>query len=84
MRSTSGGHIYTDVEVRDPVGRRGGHIYGGGWGEAAAPEGRGIHVVQAIPIVAPLLVSTEGPHRRFGVRHQPVHARLLGRPPDVR
>ena len=38
----------------------------------------------AIPTVAPLLVNTEGPHRRFGVRHQPVHARLLGQPPDVR
>ena len=26
----------------------------------------------------PLWVRTEGPHRRFGVWHQPVHARLLG------
>ena len=68
--------IHADVEVRDPVRRRGDHIDGRGWGETAAPQDRGIQVV--------FLVSTKGPHRRFGVRHQPVHARLLDQPPDLR
>ena len=66
--------IHADIEVLDPVR----------WREAAAPQARGIQVMYAIPTVAPLLVSTDGPHRRFGVRHQPVHAWLLGQPPDVR
>ena len=43
----------------------------------AASNDRGIQVVYAIPTMAPLLVSSKGPHRRFGVRHQLVHARLL-------
>ena len=36
-----------------------------------------------ISTVASLLVSTEGPHRRFGVPHQLVHSWLHGQPPDV-
>ena len=76
--------IHANVEVRDPMRRRGDHMYGRGWGEAAALQDRGIQMVYAIPTVAPLLVSTEGPRRRFGVQHLIVQARLLGQPLDVR
>ena len=61
--------IYSDIKVRDLVQRRGDHIDGRGAGQAAASRDRGIQVVYAIPRVASLLVSTEGPHRRLEVRH---------------
>ena len=75
--------VHTDVEVRDPVRRRGYHIDGGLRGEAVSHQNVGVEVVDAISTVAPLLVRAEGSRRRFRVRHQPVNPWLLCQPADV-
>ena len=67
LRQTVHRRNHSDIMVRDPLRRRGDHVHGWARGQTATPKARGIQVVYAIPIVAPLLVRAEGPHCRLRV-----------------